>query len=337
MRRAQLVEIGKISLINVPEPEIKQEAQVKVKVKAVGICGTDLHIFKEGRADVELPRVMGHELSGIVIEIGSDVERIKVGDKVILDPVFACGKCNTCKKGFPNVCEKVACYGVQMNGGYQDIIVVDEKHLYVFAKEISFEEAALAEPFSIATNILDRTKVAKNEQVIVIGAGTIGLSIVQAAIVIGGKVAVLDIADEKLKKALEFGAEKAINSNVENVEEILADIAPVGFDVVIDAVGSTSVFVQSINYAAPRARIACIGFDSSLAGIPPVIITKKELSIIGSRMNCLQFPKVVGWMEAGKLQMSKMISKKFGIDNIQEAFEYTLNHSGEVIKTLITF
>ena len=116
------------------------------------------------------PRVMGHELSGEVTAVGEKVERVKVGDRVALDPVFACGECPTCRKGYPNVCENVKCYGVQMDGGYQDYIVVHEKHLYPFDASISFEHAALAEPFSIAANILERTAASKSDNVIVIGS-----------------------------------------------------------------------------------------------------------------------------------------------------------------------
>ena len=128
MKCAKLVDIGKIEIVEIEEPQITDPMDVLVKVKAVGICGTDLHIFKEGRADVQFPRIMGHELSGEVIGVGPAVTKVAVGDKVALDPVFACRECPTCKKGHPNVCSNVKCYGVQMDGGYQEKIVVTEKN-----------------------------------------------------------------------------------------------------------------------------------------------------------------------------------------------------------------
>lgn len=337
MRVAKLVGANKIEVVNGKEPNIILPKDVKVKVKAVGICGTDLHIFQGERSDVEFPRIMGHELSGYVTEVGSDVTRIKVNDRVVLDPVFACGECPTCKKGFPNVCESVSCYGVQMDGGYKDYIVVDEKHLYTFNESISYEHAALAEPFSIAANILERTEVTSEDSVIIIGAGTIGMSILQVAKSFGAKVMVADVVDSKLEKALDLGADRVVNSKTGSVEDVLQEFSPGGANVVIDAVGITPLFEKSIEYAAPRGRIACIGFDAKPAQISPAVITKKELSIIGSRMNLYQFPKVMEWLNERKIDPSKMISEIYPLEEIQKAFENTLANGQERIKVLITF
>lgn len=337
MRVAKLVAANTIEVVQGQEPQIAGAKDVQVQVKAVGICGTDLHIFRGERADVAFPRVMGHELSGVVTAVGTDVDRVKVGDRVVLDPVFACGTCDTCNNGFQNVCDSVKCYGVQMDGGFQDVIVVEEKHLYPFDPSISFEEAALAEPFSIAANILERTAVTEKDKVIVIGAGTIGLAIVQAVIGMGAEVVVADVVDSKLEKAKAFGAKCVINSKKEDMKEVLKTVAPAGFNVVIDAVGVTPLFEASIEYAAPRARIACIGFDAKPAQISPIVVTKKELTIVGSRMNCYQFPKVMEWLNNGKIEAGKMISKQYSVDDIQTAFEDTLANGQDVVKTLITF
>jgi len=337
MKAAKLVEIGKIEVAEVAEPNIANKTDVKVQVKAVGICGTDLHIFKAGRADVAFPRIMGHELSGLVTEVGSDVKDLKVGDRVALDPVFACGVCPTCKKGFQNVCDSVKCYGVQMDGGYQEYIVVDQKHLYPFADTISFEQAALAEPFSIASNILDRTYATDKDNILIIGSGTIGLALASSAKGLGARVMVADVVDTKLAKALEFGVDKVVNSKKEDLAAAVEKFAPGGFDVVIDAVGVTALFEQSLTFAAPRARVACIGFDSKPAQILPIMVTKKELSIIGSRMNCYQFPKVMKLLDEGKINADLMISKKYSVNDIQKAFEETLSNGENVVKALILF
>jgi len=337
MRVAKLVEVGKFRVEEAPEPELVNADDVKVKVMAVGICGTDLHIFKEGRSDVLLPRVMGHELSGEVVEVGSGVTMLKVGDRVALDPVFACGKCPACKKGYLNVCETVRCFGVQMDGGYKDFIVVGEKHLFPFRSSVSFESAALAEPFSIGSNIVDRTAVKPGEKVLVIGSGTIGLSIVQMAKSIGANVMVADIVDKKLNVAARMGADKTVNSKACDLKAKAEKFSPGGFDVVIDAVGITPLFVQSFEYAAPRARVACIGFDSTPASIPPIMVTKKELSIIGSRMNCNRFPEVMKLLDTERIDGNQMISRRYSVNEIQEAFEETLANSADCIKNLIVF
>ncbi len=337
MKSAQIIDIKTLKVVNTAEPTIKNATDVKVKVKAVGICGTDLHIFKDGRADVEFPRVMGHELSGEVVEVGSDVKELKIGDRVVLDPVFACAECPTCKKGYQNVCSNVRCYGVQMDGGFQEYIVEDQKHFYPFPSSISYEQAALAEPYSIGVNILDRAQATDKDNILVIGSGTIGLAILQVAKGIGARVFVADVVDAKLEKAKSLGADEVCNSKTENLAEKVESFAPGGFDVVIDAVGITALFQQSLEYAAPRARVMSIGFTAEPAQISPVVITKKELSIIGSRMNNFKFPKVMEMLIAGKMNADSMISKNYSIDDIQKAFEDTLNDGENTVKTLITF
>ena len=337
MRAAVLKNLNQLEIENHPVPEIIHMDDVQVQVKAVGVCGTDLHMFRERRADVQFPRVMGHELSGLVAAVGSMVSRVKVGDHVALDPVFACGNCRTCKKGYPNVCENVRCFGVQMDGGYQDFIVVGESHLYPYDSSISYETAALAEPFSIAANILERVKVSADDCILIIGSGTIGLSLLQVAKGLGSKVMVADLISEKLPIAAEMGADVTVNSREQDLAVAAEAFSPGGFDIVLDAVGITPVLEEALQYAAPRGRVSCIGFDGRKAAISPATITRKELSIIGSRMNCYQFPKVMKWLADGKIAATKMISRKYSITEISRAFEDTLANTAGNIKTVITF
>lgn len=335
MRVAKLVMNRKFELAELPMPSVETDTDVQVNVKVVGICGTDLHIFQEGRADVQLPRIMGHELSGVVTATGPRVDRVRVGDRVVLDPVFACGSCLTCRKGHPNVCEDVRCYGVQMDGAYQDYIVVDQKHLYPFVSSISFQTAAMAEPFSIAANILHRAGLTAGENLLILGGGTIGLAVLQVAKGLGARVMLADIMASKLETAQNMGADAVVNSREGSLPGVAGAFAPIGFDVVVDAVGSAHMLEQALDYAAPCARILCIGFDARPAAIPPVVVTKKELSILGSRMNCGRFPVVMQWLSEGRIQANAMISRKYPLEQIQQAFEETIADSAHIVKTLI--
>lgn len=337
MKAAKLVDYGRIEIHEVPTPDVVNETDVQVQVKAVGICGTDIHMFKEPRADVALPRIMGHELTGIVTKVGNGVTLVKEGDRVALDPVYACGTCPICKKGHPNVCPGVKCYGVQMDGGFCEYIVTGEEHLYPFSSKISFEDAALVEPFSIANNILDRAALTSGENLLIIGAGTIGLAILQVAKMKGARVMITDVIPEKLGIAKDMGADVIVNSKEESLKDKAAAFADIGFDIVIDAVGITPLFQSALEYAAPCARIICIGFDGRAAQISPVTITKKELSIIGSRMNNYKFPEVIEWLEEGNIQADKMITMKYSLDCIQTAFEETIANSSGNVKTIIVF
>lgn len=337
MRVSKLVAPNQIEVFEEPFNQVPESHQVVVRVKAVGICGTDLHVFRGERADVALPRVMGHELSGVVEQVGADVVRLKPGDHVVFDPVVSCGTCKTCLSGHQNVCGDVRCFGVQMDGGFQDYITVDENRLYQYPTGISFEQAALAEPFSIAANILSRSHACAEDSIVIIGAGTIGLAILQAAKGLGCRVLVSDVQEKKLDFAQKFGADRIVNSKSQNLYEQVEIFSPGGADIIIDAVGIAPLTELAIDLAAPEARVVVIGFDGTPAKIPPVKITKKELTLIGSRMNCNQFPKVIEWMEKGSIHTDLMVSRTYPVEQIQQAFEDTLKNGDSIIKTIITF
>ena len=337
MKVVKTIGLKEIEIIDEPIQDVINPHDVRVKLKVAGICGTDLNIFSGNHPFVKFPIIMGHELSGEVIRVGSKVRRLKIGDRVMLDPVFACGDCSTCKNGFENVCESVCCFGVHINGGYQEYITVEEKHLHAFLPHVSYEEAALGEPLSIALNIVERANLTEKDSVLIIGSGTIGLSVLLVAKNIGAKVMMADIVDEKLELAKKLNADRTVNSKKDSLESAAEEFSRSGFDVIIDAVGTATVFEQSLLYAAPRARILCISFDSNPAKIPLVLITKKELSIIGARMNCKKFPKVIKLLNEGKINVKSLISKTYLFKDAQKAFEETLQNESGNIKTLLIF
>lgn len=335
MRVAKLTEPKKVELFDEPMIREPEAGEVCVRVKAVGICGTDLHIFLGERDDVKLPRVMGHELSGIVEKVGEGVTNVKKGDYVVFDPVVSCGTCKICKSGHANVCSDVKCFGVQMDGGFQDYIVADAEKFYKYPDRIPFEEAALAEPFSVAANILTRTAATAEDRIVIIGAGTIGLAILQAAKGIGASVLISDVEEAKLEIAKEFGADVTVNSKEQNLAEAVQLFAEGGADVLIDAVGAAPLTEQTIEMAAPVARIAVIGFDSHPMHLAPVWITKKELTLVGSRMNNGMFPKVIEWLEKDCLNTAGMVTRIYPLEEIQQAFEETLANGDSNVKTII--
>lgn len=335
MRRAKLVGKQTIEICEEDFQEAPKADEVVIQVKAVGICGTDIHIFNGERKDVEYPRVMGHELSGIVVEAGADVLNVKAGDHVILDPVMACGTCRTCERGHENVCGSVKCFGVQMDGGFQDYIRVPAKQVYAVSEQVPFEEAAVAEPFSVAANILTRAEVTSEDRVAVIGAGTIGLCIVQGAKGIGAQVLAMDISEVKLKKAKEFGADACVDTRDTSFEAAVEAFAPGGVDVIIDAVGIAPFVEKCIGLAAPFGRIVVISFDERPIQLSPAVVTRKELSILGSRMNCKRMPVVIQWMEENRINPKAMISRIYPLEELQKAFEETIRDGQSNVKTII--
>ena len=219
----------------------------------------------------------------------------------------------------------------------KDYIVVNEHHLYPYSSHISHLHAALAEPFSIALNIAQRLQITREDKVLILGSGTIGLALLQVVKSIGAYTVVADRINEKLAIAREMGADETVNSEEASLKEATERLCGAGFDVILDAAGLTSLLEEAFAYAAPRARISCIGFEEAPAQIPPAWITRKELSVIGSRMNCHQFPTVMKWLEEGKINAGKMISRQYPVRDIQRAFSETLADRTGSIKTVIVF
>jgi len=173
--------------------------------------------------------------------------------------------------------------------------------------------------------------------VLILGSGTIGLALLQVVKSIGAYTVVADRINEKLAIAREMGADETVNSEEASLKEATERLCGAGFDVILDAAGLTSLLEEAFAYAAPRARISCIGFEEAPAQIPPAWITRKELSVIGSRMNCHQFPTVMKWLEEGKINAGKMISRQYPVRDIQRAFSETLADRTGSIKTVIVF
>lgn len=334
MKAAVLTRAEHIEIRELPMAKIQTPTEVLVKVKAIGICGTDIHVYKGERQDVEYPRVMGHELSGIVEKTGPSVSQLQEGDHVIFDPVLACHACRACKDGHENVCGQVKCFGVQADGGFQEYIAVEEASLYKIPKEVPFETAALGEPFSIAANILSKAQVKAGEQVLILGAGTIGISILQIAKNLQAKVMMSDISEKKLEHARAFGADVLVNSRKEDLEEVIKREFENHVDVIIDAVGLSVTLESAVRLASPCTRIVVIGFDSHDLKISPSDITRKELVLLGSRMNNKKFPQVVQWLKEGVIT-DKMISKYYSLEELDHAFQETLKHGEEWMKTMI--
>lgn len=334
MKAGVLTAPEKIEIKEIPMVSLKKETQVIVKVKAIGICGTDLHVYRGERADVEFPRIMGHELAGIVTETGNKVTGLQAGDHVILDPVMSCHSCHTCQRGHENVCEQVKCFGVQMDGGFQEYICVEEGALYKIPSDVSYPRAALGEPFSIAANIIEKAKVQKEDQVVIFGAGTIGIAVLQIMKKIGCKVLIADISDTKLELAEKFGADVIVNTKNEELKDAVEKKFQNIADVLIDAVGSAGTTETAVKIASPCARIIVLGFDSRTMALSPGDITRKELMLLGSRMNNRRFPKVVQWLADGTIT-EKMITGTYKFEELDFAFKDTLKNGEKSLKTMI--
>jgi len=323
----------------VPEPAAPGPEEVLIKIKAAGICGTDIHIYHGKHGAVTYPRIPGHELVGEVIAVGAKVAGVKAGDRVAVDPVVSCGQCVMCTIGRHNICHQVKCLGVQTEGGFTEIIKINSKRVYPFSPQVEWEIAALVEPFSIAAQIADRLRITKEDKVLIIGGGTIGLALLQIVQnIYQAQVIVADISENKLKLAEKMAAQGVINPRQNNALEKAQEIwEGKGPTVVVEAVGNSKILNDLIDNAPPGCRLGVIGFMTEPITISPMDITKRELEIIGSRMNKNKFPDVLKWFQEGKLDGRLLITHKYKFTDLEKVFPEINNNPEEVCKVIINF
>ncbi|MGG0410009.1 zinc-binding alcohol dehydrogenase family protein [Peribacillus simplex] len=338
MKAVQVRKAHELIIQEVEKPLISNSTDVLVKVKRVGICGSDMHIYHGTNPLATLPRVVGHEVTGEVVEIGQGVAGIKVGDHVVVEPISYCGECYACRKGRQNVCEKLSVFGVHEDGGMREWFVLPEKQLHVVDSDLAWEEIVLAEPYTIGAQAVWRGEVEEGETVLIQGAGPIGICILKMAKLQGASVMITDLSDERLEFAKESGADIIVHAGKEDVKKRVEEWTNgEGANVVIDAVCLPMTFELSFDVVSTAGRIVVLGFDERPSAVSQLPITKKEVSVKGSRLQTDQFPKVVKLLNEGKLRHEGLVTHTFSLDDIQEAFNFVENHPEQVRKAIIVF
>ncbi|MED3727918.1 zinc-binding alcohol dehydrogenase family protein [Priestia filamentosa] len=323
--------------VEVEKAELKSPTDVLVKVKRVGICGTDMHIYHGTNPLATLPRVVGHEVAGEVVAVGKEVDKLKKGDHVVIEPISYCGSCYPCRKGRPNVCSNLSVFGVHEDGGLREYIVLSEKQLHLVSKSLSWDDIVLAEPYTIGAQATWRGNVEKGDSVLIQGAGPIGICILKLAKMKGASVMMTDLNEERLQFAKESGADTVVHAGREDVRTRVKEWTNMeGVNIVIDAVCLPSTFELSVDVVSQAGNIVVLGFDERPASIPQLPITKKEVTITGSRLQTNQFSTIVQYLNEGKLSHNGLITHKFPLSRVQEAFDFIENHPEQVRKAVIT-
>lgn len=319
-------------------PKFISGNEVLVKTKRVGICGSDMHIYHGTNPLATYPRVIGHEVAGEVIQVGSNVSSIKVGDHVVVDPISYCGTCYACRKGRPNVCKELSVFGVHEDGGMREYFVLPDKQLHIVDPSLEWDEVVLAEPYTIGAQAVWRGGVEAGDTVLIQGCGPIGICALKLAKLHGAYVIMTDLNKERLEFALESGADKVINVSKEIVEDKVMEYTNnEGVNVVIDAVCLPSTFELGPKVASPAGTVVCLGFDEKPSQISQLPITKKELTIVGSRLQTNQFEKIINLLNGRQIQSNGLITHKFSFREIEQALKYIEQNPDRVRKVLITF
>lgn len=338
MKVAMLVKPHDLQIVEMPMPQLSDENSVLIKVHAMGICGSDVHAYHGKLATVSYPRIIGHEVVGEAVQVGSKVNHIKQGDHVVMDPVVSCGQCPACKAGRKNVCKQVKCMGVAVEGGCAEYIILSQENVITIPMDIPWEDAVVIEPYTIGAQVVARGEVTGQDVLLVMGAGPIGLVILQAAKRLGAKVIVSDLMESRLQLAREMGADVTVNSAQQDIASIVNDFTNgYGVDVAVDAVGVPVLFEQALELTAPGGRIVIIGFNPTAAQVPELFITRKELDIRGSRMHANKFPEVVQWVANKEVLTKPLVSHEFPFENITEAFKLLEESPEKTCKVIIKF
>lgn len=323
-------------LAQVDAPQLAA-GEVKVDVAYAGICGSDMHIIHGQNAFVRFPRVTGHEFSGVVRQVGEGVSHLSVGDRVCIDPVISCGTCYPCRINRPNVCTHLQVIGVHRDGGFSEQVCVPASNAHRLPDGMPLSHAALVEPYSIALNVLDRMQPHPGDSLLIYGAGVIGLTLVQMARALGlTDITVTDVLDARLDTARALGASRTLNSKEVDVEASMQALTGgEGVPLIVDAACIPALMPQMVRLASPAGRIGLLGFNAVPSDLVQLEMIKKELTLVGSRLNNRKFPRVIELIASGQLQVQAMISHRVTFDDMPGAIELIEKHPEQTRKVLV--
>ena len=338
MKAVQIEKPMALKIIDMEKPVITEHDNVLVKIKAAGICGSDVGIYHGTNAAATYPRVIGHEMVGEVVETGPGVRKIKVGDRVIIDQVVNCGHCYACRKNRGNVCANLQVRGVHIDGGYREYMAVPESDVYLLPDSLSYEDAVMIEPTTIAIQSCSRAELCEEDTLLILGCGALGSSILKIARLSGAKIIVVDVVDEKLQEALQNGADYAINLAKEDVVAKAREYTDgYGPTVSIDAVCNKTSLATLLELTGNAGRVITMGFSIDPTEITQFKVTSKELDIRGSRLQNKKFQQALDLVNEGKLDLNGSISHRFHFLDAQKAFDFVDSRDPSIRKIVLTF
>lgn len=321
------------------KPQI-QPGEVLVKMKKVGLCGSDLNTYRGLNPIVSYPRIPGHEIAAEIVAIGTAVpQRYRMGDKVLVLPYTTCGSCWACLSKRPNACKHNKTLGVQQDGGMTEYLAVPHSKLVGGLDDLSFSEIALVEPLAVGFHAAHRAAVQKDETMLVFGCGLVGLGAIAKGSVDGAKVIAVDIDDAKLELASKFGAAHVINSKTGNLEaQVLKLTADHGPAIVVEAIGLEETFVAAVDLAAFCGRIVYVGYVKDPVMFDTKKFVMKEIQIRGAR-NAVRddFLAVLEVMKRLDLPLDRLISKDVPLAQAGPALDYWSKNPGDITKILVSF
>lgn len=310
-----------ISVRHVPDPAYGPD-EVVVAVQSAGICGTDLHIYRNEYMSV-FPLIPGHEFHGRVVEVGASVTTLRVGDRVAVDPNLYCGKCSRCRNEQFNQCLNLVAVGVTRDGGFAEYVNVPERACYPIPDSMTDSQAAFVEPLACVVYALRRMHVNPADRVLILGAGPMGLLLIQALRHHGASLLVVtEKQPHRARIAETLGANVAVAADSEQGAR-LKDLAPDGFDIVIDATGVPAVIENGFRHLKPRGQFLQFGVAPTTATITlsPYDIFRNDWKIIGSFALSYTFQPAIDWLHYGVIDVEPLVSHTVPMDDFVEVFD----------------
>lgn len=337
MKTIVLEEPGRFSLVDSEVPQLRDKNSALVKVLKVGICGTDLHAYEGKQPFFSYPRILGHELAVEILDINGETH-LKKGDICAVRPYMNCGQCIACRRGISNACENMKVLGVHLDGGMREIISVPLSHLHL-AHGLPIEQVALVEMLSIGAHATWRANLNKDENVLVIGAGPIGMGTAQFARIVGGNVAMMDINPRRLAfchDVLKF--EYTIDARETAKETILASFAGDLPTVVFDATGNSASMHKAFEFLAHSAKLIFVGLFKGDISFNDPFFHSHELSVLASRnATASDFDWVIKSLQNGLISLDKWITHRATPEQLIADFDSWTKPETGTIKAMLEF
>lgn len=324
-----------IRLADVPRPE-PGPGEVRLQVRAVGICGSDIHLFRGDHPYRMFPLIYGHELSATVAEFGAHVTGLELGTPVVVEPLLNCGTCYPCRIGRYNCCTNLRVIGVHTNGGLAESVVVPAARVFPVPTDMPPEVAALCEPFSIGMQAITRGEIGAQDRVAILGAGPIGLTVLAIAKSRGAQVAMIDLLNSRLEFAHQFGADVLINGATSNpTKAIMEWTNGEGASAVVEATGNARAVESTVDLVASAGRIVLLGVTPKPITFPGLDFTRKEMTILGSRNSANVFGEAVRFVVEQRDLVATMITHRSDFEDALHAFEIADTQPDSVCKAVI--
>lgn len=337
MTQAIMTEPGNIIYQEVDIPEVQPD-QIKVKMKRIGICGSDIHVNHGKHPYTSYPVVQGHEVSAEVVETGKDVTNCKAGDKVTIQPQVVCGKCYPCTHGMYNDCEVLKVMGFQTTGMASDYFVVDANKALVLPEEMSWDHGAMIEPLAVAVHAVRRYAAdMTGKKAVVLGGGPIGNLVAQTAKALGAEVVLLsELSAYRLDTAKKCGIATVNPSEKDLLEAIIEACGEDRADVIFECIGINPTMKQAIAYARKGSHIVVVGVFGDLATVDMAAVQDHELTLLGSAMYREEdYIKAIELVAAGKIEFEALITHRFGFREFKKGYDTIDLEKDKAMKVMI--